>query len=148
MTSIEPGRSHGAPGPCTGETPIAKKKSTKALPDAALILECISYGQAFAAYHGGFRADPDDSSHYAAKLGEEYSTRADEALDNITRLRAASRLGLDAKRRVAEVIMHDSITGRHYSIETDEAQFLLGFVDDVKIYLENERVSDRIAEAA
>lgn len=127
---------------------MAKTKLSKALPDANLIRECVSYAQAAAAFNAGFLADPDGRSKTAEKLGRLYEVLTNNALEKMCKLRATSWYGLDAKRRVAQMIMHESVRRREVTIEINEAHFLDVFIADVERYLANQSVTETLATLA
>jgi hypothetical protein len=71
-----------------------KVAKPKAHSDTALVRECVIYAQHIAAYHNGFKADPDGNNATAAPLGSRHETWAYAALAKIAATPATTAEGL------------------------------------------------------
>ena len=106
----------------------AKKQPKK---DFTLIRECVIYAQAVAAQSAGFAADPTGNNDHASALADIHFKRAKEALVKIARTPATTVEGLQAKARIASVVIDDS----EGSIEEEEEAFFRTFAAEVKEFL-------------
>ena len=116
------------------------KRPVRKLPkkDFALIRECVIYAQAVAAQSAGFAADPTGNNDHASALADIHFERAKAALVKIARTPATTVEGLQAKARIASVVIDDS----EGSIEAEEEAFFRSFAAEVKEFL-----ADAVQEA-
>lgn len=110
-----------------------RRKATKPQSDAALIQECVTYAQSVTAWRGGFRADPDGDSCYAAPAGAKYEDRARQALTTIAATPAKTPDGLCAKARIVSVVFEYN---EGCAINEGDRRFLISFGADVKAFLQ------------
>jgi hypothetical protein len=107
-----------------------KKQRNAAADNAAVIRLAVEYAQAVAAWHGGFKADPDGDSTTAAKAGKHLE-QADLALQKLAARPATSAEALDAKARVAPIAL-DHEGG---SLSDPADKFFRSFAADVCAFL-------------
>jgi hypothetical protein len=110
-----------------------KRSPGKAPSDTPLINECVRYAQEMAAFHAGFKADPDGSSKHAAGLGNRHERRAKQALTKIATMKASTPTGLDAKARILPVVIQDD----EGSMESASEVFYRTFAADVRAFLDH-----------
>ena len=99
--------------------------------DFALIRDCVIYAQSVAAQSAGFAADPTGNNDHASALADIYFERAKAALVKIARTQATTAEGLQAKARIASVVVDDS----EGSIDAEEQAFFRSFAVEVKEFL-------------
>ncbi len=116
--------------PKNPRTRSKKRAAPKPDTDAALIRECVAFAQNVAAGDAGFIADPTDNK-YAEKLGEQFSRRSEIALLKIGKLSATTAEGLQAKARVAPIVIRNTLG---VPDEREDA-FFTSFAADVKAFL-------------
>lgn len=102
--------------------------------DAIIIREAVTYAQAVAAFHNGFKADPDGNNENAASLGEQHERIARGALSRLVSIPASSAEALEAKARIVPIILDDD-GGYGYIGENSEA-FYRTFAADVCRFLD------------
>lgn len=124
----------------------AKAKAKAAPSDARLIQKCVVYAQEIAAFHAGFRADPDCDGKYAVgPLGVRHENCAQQALKDIAAMSASTAAGLQAKARILPIVV-DDCDGSF--MDDTAAAFYRSFAADVKLFLEPELHSAWLAENA
>jgi len=115
------------PFPTKAESPARTKRAA-----TALIRECVIFAQSVAACDAGFTADPDCDFTHAARFGDQYLDRANEALAKISRTPAKSAEALQAKARLVPMVIKNAVG----SPDEREVAFFLSFGADVKAFLE------------
>jgi hypothetical protein len=109
-----------------------RRKATRPPNDKALINHCVIYAQSIAAGNAGYAADPDGSCKYAAALDDRHRKRAESALARITNTTPATAAGLQAKARIAPLMLGDKFR----LVKIEEQNFLTTFAGEVKAFLE------------
>jgi hypothetical protein len=110
-----------------------KTSRSKKPSDTALIRECVIYAQSVAAFHTGFKADPDGSSVHAESIGNKFDHRAWQALTKIAATPATTPAGLCSKARIVEIVFEDSAASY---VQEDQTAFLKAFGLEVKKFLQ------------
>jgi len=113
-------------------TQKSSRKASKPSGDAIIIDTAIAYAQAVAAFHNGFKADPDGDMKNAAKLGKQQERIASVALAKLAIIAANSAEALDAKARLLPMILDDDAGG----LEENSEAFYRAFAADVRRFLE------------
>ena len=109
-----------------------RQKAVRSPSDTGLIRDCVVYAQSVAARENGFKADPTGNCDFAAPLGDKYLARASDMLFKIAVKNAKTAEGLQAKARIASMVIPDEFRG----IGRVEEAFLRSFALDVKEFLE------------
>jgi hypothetical protein len=113
-------------------TQKSSRQASKPNGDAIIIGTAVAYAQAVAAFHNGFKADPDGDMKNAAKLGKQQERIASDALARLASIPANSAEALDAKARILPMILDDD----GGSIEENSEAFYRTFAADVRRFLE------------
>jgi hypothetical protein len=115
-----------------GKRAAAAGRGAAPPPDQLLIRNCVDFARAVAAFHAGFDADPDGNNETAGgPSGRRISEMASKLLAEITRTRATTAKGLQAKARIVPMILDGSDIPDDNEIEYFEA-----FAFEVKEFLE------------
>lgn len=125
-----------------------KKAGAKAKSDKPLIVLCVQYHMAQAAFDAAFKGDPDGSNVHAERANEHLMAKMSTLLAKIAATPAVGMSGLSAKARAVPVALSDYAIFGNSSAEAMD--FLSSFAADVKRItdeaIENERRA--IADAA
>ena len=101
--------------------------------DLELIRDCVDYSRTVAGYLAGFDVDPDGNSKFADdKAGQRLSNRAEKLLSKISRTRAKTAEGLQAKASIVPMILKN---GGEESPHEREINFLETFASEVRSWL-------------
>lgn len=109
--------------------------------DAKIVRACIRYAQSVAAFRAAFDADPDPNFAFAESSGE-FDDEAWKALEKVAGMSAQSAEGINAKARIAVIVLDQCRT----SLEESEEAFLRSFALDVRRHFDVAMENDRRAE--
>lgn len=96
-------------------------------PSNEVVEACVELAQAFAAFKGGFDADPDEDSTFAFALGQPFKARATALMGSLTIRPALAPIEVAAKARLVPLVLRSL----HGSMTEEAQDFIQSFAMDV-----------------
>ncbi|MDB5619504.1 hypothetical protein [Tardiphaga sp.] len=109
--------------------------------DNKLIELCMEVTANMAAADGAFKADPSGNSDFAEAWDDIYRSRANQAMQRATKVKAQTADGLRSKAAVADVIYSWL---RSFTCEPEHTAFLTSFTVDV-IRMQQAMLQERVS---